>query len=84
MKGVFDKIKSRMDINEPQPRIKDLCMQWQKAWNEVNLDDFFNTGTGKKMCIKNMLSKSVPESSASLWLTLRRMDPTSSKSAQTT
>jgi len=36
------------DINEPQPCIKDLWIQWQKASDELNLDDFMNTDTGKQ------------------------------------
>ena len=49
MKGVFDNIKYHMDIKEPEPRIMDLWMQWRKASDELNLDNFMNTDTGKKI-----------------------------------
>jgi len=35
-----------MDIyEEPEPQIMDLWMQWKKASDKLNLDDFINTDT---------------------------------------
>jgi len=55
MKGVLYKIKYRMDIKEPEPRFMDFWMQWQKASEGLNLIDFINTNTRKKIWRRNML-----------------------------
>jgi hypothetical protein len=60
MKRIFDKIKYRMDINEPEPRFMDLWMQWRKALNELNLDDFINTDAENNIWRKNVPSKIRP------------------------